>query len=329
MRCNPFLYALILLGLFACKKETMQSSFHSSWYRPAKNPLFNTTNGNNHDPILFVDTSQTYPYHLIISGWQCHAANQYAEQTYLWRAKSFSWSSADWELVDDHYQIGCQYEYDDAVKVDSTYYIYENGVVYTYAGNLSEGSGKWAAKGAFPRNLCDDIGVIYANGFFHLFGEYGRFEDRPDGKYISHLRSKTGLGQWEVVDLQQGDPNSQYTNPVGVGDPCVLQIGAKYVLYCDVESTTFPYQIDSWTSTYLSSPFTYEQVAVKPRTHDASLWDNYRVQDADVEFIPELNQYVMVCNFLDVDQNPAPTNFPRLNGRKRVIGVLYSPTGLP
>lgn len=30
---------------------------------------------------------------------------------YLWRAKTFSWSSEDWELVSDDYQIGGCYEY--------------------------------------------------------------------------------------------------------------------------------------------------------------------------------------------------------------------------
>ena len=93
--------------------------------------------------MLFVDPELEYPYHLIIS----HTP----EAAHLWRAKKFSWSSADWELVSDQYMIGKHYEYDDGVKVDGTYYLYEEGIVYTFSGPLEEASGKWKAAGTFPQ----------------------------------------------------------------------------------------------------------------------------------------------------------------------------------
>jgi len=37
------------------------------WHRPADNPVFDVTKGNNHDSILFVEPELEYPYHLIIS----------------------------------------------------------------------------------------------------------------------------------------------------------------------------------------------------------------------------------------------------------------------
>ncbi len=52
--------------------------------------------------------------------------------------------SSDWELVSDEYIIGDHYEYDDGVKVDGTYYVYEDGKVYTWSGPLEEASGKRA-----------------------------------------------------------------------------------------------------------------------------------------------------------------------------------------
>jgi hypothetical protein len=107
----------------------------TQWYRPVDNPAFITTKGNNHDSILFVEPELEYPYHLIISHTPTAA--------HLWRAKKFSWSSQDWELVSDQYKIGNHYEYDDGVKVDGTYYIYEAGKVYTFSGPLEEASGKW------------------------------------------------------------------------------------------------------------------------------------------------------------------------------------------
>ena len=70
------------------------------------------------------------------------------------RAKSFSWSSEVWELVEKKYKIGQHYEFDDGVKVGDTYYIYEEGIVYTYQGDLAQSSGRWKASGTFPsRNV--------------------------------------------------------------------------------------------------------------------------------------------------------------------------------
>jgi len=97
--------------------------------------VFTTTPGNNHDSILFVEPELEYPYHLIVSHTPAAA--------HLWRTKTFSWSGADWELVTDQYKIVNHYEYDDGVKVGGTYYIYEQGIVYTFTGPLEEASGKW------------------------------------------------------------------------------------------------------------------------------------------------------------------------------------------
>ena len=160
----------------AAKKQT--SSFDPlDWKRPVDNPVFTTTFGNNHDSVLFVDPELEYPYHLIISHTE--------EAAHLWRAKKFSWSSADWELVSDQYIIGKHYEYDDGVKVDGTYYLYEEGIVYTFTGPLEEASGKWKAAGTFPFKQCDDIGIYYEDGVFHMFGEHGDFPHGPDGTSLA------------------------------------------------------------------------------------------------------------------------------------------------
>lgn len=76
---------------------------------PLDNPVFTKNHGNNPDSILFVDMSLEYPYHLIVSHEPSGA--------HLWRTKTFSWDSADWELVSDQYNIGGHYEYDDGGKV--------------------------------------------------------------------------------------------------------------------------------------------------------------------------------------------------------------------
>jgi hypothetical protein len=200
------------------------------WYRAADNPAFTTGYGNNHDAIFFVDSSLEYPYHLIISGWKCSPKTDNKALTYLWRAKSFSRESRNWELVSENYNIGCHYEYDDGVKIGNKYYIYEEGNVYTYEGPLEEASGKWKKEGTFPKHLCDDVGIFYEGGVFHLFGEYGKFPHGYDGTSLSHLTSITGLGDWKLEDSLAVKPNSGNSKTFGVGDPTIIKATSIVIL---------------------------------------------------------------------------------------------------
>ena len=68
------------------------------WKRPVDNPVFTSAFGNNHDSILLVEPEQEYPYFLIVS----HTG----KSAQLWRAKTFSWDSSDWEIVEKNYKIG-------------------------------------------------------------------------------------------------------------------------------------------------------------------------------------------------------------------------------
>ncbi len=61
---------------------------------------------------------------------------------------------------------------------------------------------------------------------------------------------------------------------------------------------------------------------------DSSDWelvsDNYRIQDPDIAYIPELSRYAITANKMDKDGNPGG-NFPGVKGGGiRVIGVFYS-----
>lgn len=286
------------------------------WHRPVDNPVFSTTMGNNHDSILFVEPELEYPYHLIVS----HTP----ERAHLWRTKTFSWSSADWELVSGDYQIGGFYEYDDGVKVDGTYYIFEEGIIFTYTGPLEDSSGQWEAAGTFPKNECDDVGVFYEDGVFHMFGEHGDFPHGPDGTSLAHFTSKTGLGDWELVNAKAVDPNPDGGNTYGVGDATIAKIEGVYYLFCDRESQGNPYKVIGWRSDDLYQPFVYLGKALTPRSDETDDWDNYRIQDADIAYIPELSRYVMTCNMKDHDGNPGG-DFPTMpKNQTRVIGVFYS-----
>ena len=130
------------------------TSLWTQWYRPVDQPVFSTTDGNNHDAVIFHEpTGSTYKYYLIVSHESSNA--------FLWGTNSFSWDSGDWTLIEGHYQINGQYEYDDGVKVGDAYYIYENGKVLTYTGDLVNSSGNWTQAGTFPSGQCDDIGVFH------------------------------------------------------------------------------------------------------------------------------------------------------------------------
>jgi len=299
----------------AAKKET--TTFDPlDWKRPVDNPVFTTTFGNNHDSVLFVDPDLEYPYHLIIS----HTA----EAAHLWRAKKFSWSSDDWELVSDQYKIGKHYEYDDGVKVDGTYYLYEEGIVYTYSGPLEQASGKWEAAGTFPHKQCDDIGIYVEDGVFHMFGEHGDFPHGPDGTSLAHFTSTTGLGDWKLVNAKAVDPNPDGGHKYGVGDATIAKIEGHYYIFCDRESKGSPYKVVAWRSKDINTPFEYVGKAITPRSDEVDDWDNHRIQDPDIAYIPELGRYVITANMRDHDGNPGG-HFPTLKGKQtRVIGVFYS-----
>jgi len=322
---NRFLPALLITLFFILTGiSTNAQDQWTDWHRPVDNPVFTVSHGNNHDAVLFVDTTLEYPYHLIVSGRGCTAdRGNNPEAAYLWRTKHFSWSSEDWELVSGHYEIGCHYEYDDGVKVDGKYYIFESGNVYTFEGPLEEAAGKWKKEGTFPFHLCDDVGVYYEDGVFHLFGEYGNFPHGPDGTSLSHLTSETGLGDWTLEDTLAVNPNPGGGNTYGVGDPTIEKIQGAYYIYCDIESPGSPYKVIAWKSESLDARFDYQGVAMQARLSETEDWDNYRIQDADIAYIPDLSRYVMVCNMMDRDGTPGGY-FPTLDGFTRVVGFIYS-----
>lgn len=312
--------ALCLCGNFLSAKKdstiSKGSGFQAlAWERPVDNPVFTTKFGNNHDSVLFVEEGQEYPYYLIVS----HTA-KFAQ---LWRAKKFSWTSENWELVEKNYKIAPYYEFDDGVKVGDTYYIYEEGNVYTYKGRLEDSSGKWKKAGTFPKKQCDDLGVYYEDGIFHIFGEHGHFPHGPDGTSLAHFTSKTGLGDWELVNPKAVDPNPEGGHKYGVGDATIAKIGGEYYIFCDRESKGSPYKVTAWKSSCLSKPFTYLGKAITPRSDEVDDWDNHRIQDPDIAYVPELGGYVITCNMMDLDGNPGG-DFPTLRkNQSRVIGVFY------
>lgn len=318
---------VISTAAVSCNISKQEQPKWGNWYRPVDNPVFTSEHNNNHDPIIFVDTTLEYPYHLIISGWECNPQNDNNPQTYLWRSKTFSWSSNDWQLVSENYRIGCHYEYDDGVKVGNKYFIYEDGKVYTYEGSLEQASGQWIEEGTFPKHLGDDVGVYYEDETFHLFGEYGDFPHGPDGTSLSHLTSKTGIGDWEFQDSLAVNPNLDNGNTFGVGDPTIIKINNEYFLYCDIESKGKPYRIIAWKAKSLYERFKKLGVTMSPREGETVNWDDHRIQDGDIAFIPEISNYVMVCNMKDTDGSPGG-DFPRLSNFTRVVGFFYSENGI-
>lgn len=325
MSYTAHILLLFFYLLVACSPSSNQSLGDVDlldWYRPIDQPIFTDEYGNNHDPILFYDETMEYPYYLIISHEKTAA--------HLWRAKEWSVQGKDWELVSDQYQIGGHYEYDDGLKIDGMYYLYEAGKVYTFTGALEDGSGQWEESGSFPVEECDDIGVYYEDGVFHIFGEFGYFPHGPDGSSLSHFQSTTGLGDWKLVDSLAVNPNPDGGQEIGVGDATIVKVDSTYYLYCDQETEDLPYRIAAWKTNDLQKSFEFLKVVIEPRSEDVEDWDNYRIQDGDVEFIPEIGKYVMMVNMKDHDGQPGyPQGKERKSshlkdGQTRVVGMFYA-----
>lgn len=283
------------------------------WDRPVDQPVFTVEHFNNHDPILFVEPGKEYPYYMII----CHN-KEYGQ---LWRARSFSWSSKDWELVEKNYVIDYLYEFDDGVKVGDTYYLYGEGTAYTYSGDLASSSGKWKKAGTFPDKECNDPAVYYEDGVFHLFGELGKAEIQG-GMTLAHYTSTTGLGDWNLFNSRAVDVNPDFGDAVGVGDATITKVGETYYLWANrYQRGTVPH-ITAWKTDDLNNPFSFIGSAIKPRSGKKDDWDNAQTLDPEVAFIPELEGWVIACNMMDSDGDPGYPNQNKKT-RTRVVGFFY------
>lgn len=89
------------------------------------------------------------------------------------------------------------------------------------------------------------------------------------------------------------------------------------------------YKIIAWKSEDINEPFEYIGKVIEPRSDQVDDWGNHRIQDGDIEYIPCLNRYVMVCNMKDIDGNPGDKegvfNSTHLGENEtRVVGFFYS-----
>jgi hypothetical protein len=51
--------------------------------------------------------------------------------------------------------------------------------------------------------------------------------------------------------------------------------------------------------TIVSTLVEYLGISITPRSDEVDDWDNYRIQDPDIAYIPEMKRYVMMCNMTD------------------------------
>ena len=100
--------------------------------------------------------------------------------------------------MSDQYKIGNFYEYDDGVKVDGTYYVYEGGKVFTYSGPLEDSSGKWKGVEPFPISNVMILESIMRTDFsICLGGTETSLMDRTEPVWpISLRRPVWVIGNW-------------------------------------------------------------------------------------------------------------------------------------
>ena len=126
-----------------------------------------------------------------------------------------------------------------------------------------------------------------------------------------------------MVNAKAVDPNPDGGHKYGVGDATIEKIHGTYYIFCDRESKGSPYKVVAWKSKDINQPFEYVGKAITPRSDEVDDWDNYRIQDPDIAYIPELGRYVITANMMDRDGNPGG-KFPTLKGKTtRVIGAFY------
>ena len=131
------------------------------------------------------------------------------------------------------------------------------------------------------------------------------------------------------MDTAAVDPNPDGSRTYGVGDPTITKVDGTYYLYCDRESREEPYRVVGWSADSLDASFRSLGEVVRPREDGPDYyWDNHRVQDADVAYVPDLDRYVMVCNMMDRDGIPGRQAVDDCCGGDgewtRVVGFLYS-----
>ena len=80
------------------------------------------------------------------------------------------------------------------MKVIGTSYVYAEGIVYTFQGDLAQSSAQSKASGKFISKKCGDLSISHEDEIFHIFREHGHFPYDADYTDLTPFTSRTGLG---------------------------------------------------------------------------------------------------------------------------------------
>ena len=162
-------------------------------------------------------------------------------------------------------------------------------------------------------------------GHLHLFGEYGRFQNKADGISIAHYKAtynetKNLFENWELVSTEQLNPNPDGV-VWGVGDASLAEIDSKFYMLIDMETMSLPYRVGLWVSEKIDSGYELAGIVMEPETGGDS-WLNFRVQDA--EFLIRDESIFVFTNWRNVrgniDGNPCANDASFQPQKTRFVG---------
>ncbi len=259
--------------------------------------------GNHHDAsILEGNATSKYDWYLFVSG-----KKRELGKGQLYGSNAPSHQDESWHLIDAKYRVARHHGVDDSIKIGKNYFAFLEGKIFWTDLNLEDASEKWKVVGSFPSGI-DDVGAYFMEGHLHLFGEYGRFLDKPDGISIAHYKAtynetKNVFENWELVSTEQLNPNTR-PNPDGVvwgvGDASLAEIDSKFYMLIDMETMSLPYRVGLWVSEKIDSGYEFAGIVMEPEAGGDG-WLNFRVQDA--EFLIRDESIFVFANWLNVDGN--------------------------
>jgi len=251
--------------------------------------------GNNHDPVYLPGNGEGAFEHYLVIGHE-------EGIQHLYGSNSLGPNGSDWTLITDDLFVSEYHELDDGLLIDGVYYIFKDGKIFTYSGDIAKSSRQWQITGSTP-NYLRDIGVYRDGDTIHIYGEYGDFEFGYDGLSLGYIKTDTSFADFELVSTKIIDPNTKLGGQWGIGDPTIFVSETKVYVAADLEGKDIPYRVSLWESSSFEKPFSFAGILAQADPPSAKSYKNHRVQDA--EFVPAgEGTILMFANWRDEDGDP-------------------------
>lgn len=245
------------------KEDTQKISWHN-WKVQDTRTLGRTD--KHADPILFVQSDGTSPYHLL-------ARDSDGSSMDLYRSQDMrTWTLQKENAIPALGNTG-------VIGPDGTYYVYYSARSQTGLLTASSLTGPWKDHGLIVQK--SDPGAFYdtETDTFHLFYETKPVSGNPSGNAIGHSTSPNGVNSWihhgDIIDISETGYHT--------GDPEIIKVGNRYHLFADKTHQHPKYRVVHYSSMALNGPWTQgRKFALTP---DNTTWAKYGVGDATIRYV--------------------------------------------